>query len=185
MDTFVSSCVSSLFLSVPRSLPLAFQGKAVHRLPPSLCNSHSLQPLQKKTHGCESLSHPHISSLHRGHRDPKKKKKKDGKVMYLIFVLFIAKLIFRQPVVWCYVRTGPRPRLGKTESRSKREAPGPRRSRARPTGGELALSLVCFQADVLCEAARDPALRLSEQCPHDHAALQPGQGAGEILQDVV
>lgn len=115
----------------------------------------------------------------------KRKKKKDGKVMYLIFVLFIAKLIFRQPVVWCYVRTGPRPRLGKTESRSKREAPGPRRSRARPTGGELALSLVCFQADVLCEAARDPALRLSEQCPHDHAALQPGQGAGEILQDVV
>lgn len=40
-----------------------------------------------------------------------------------------------------------------------------------------------FQANVLCQTTGLSTVWLQEQCFHQHAPLQPGQGAGEVLQD--
>lgn len=40
-----------------------------------------------------------------------------------------------------------------------------------------------FQAYVLCQTTGLSTVWLQEQCFHQHAPLQPGQGAGEVLQD--
>lgn len=45
------------------------------------------------------------------------------------------------------------------------------------------LLLITFQADVFRQAAGDPSVRLQEQRSHQHAAVQLGQRAGEILED--
>ena len=42
-------------------------------------------------------------------------------------------------------------------------------------------SMFVFQADVLRETAGDPSVWT--QCSHNNPALQPGQRAGEVLQD--